>query len=130
MLIKSAIDTFIHNTLAHHLPICVNSKKKKKYSKRQENVTHIPNLCLFLCPLWCGLDEAVETALPCSASKCLSEVSDWTLAVGAVLETLMQHQKCSHHEEGGGWDAEAREVETPHVSGWSDAEPKFQFPNI
>lgn len=65
----------------------------------------------------------------------LSEVSEWTLAVGAVLETLMQHQKRSPPERAGrvrgrAGDAAAGEVEAPHVSAWSDAQPKFQFPNI
>lgn len=46
-------------------------------------------------PLSSGQDEVIETALPCSASKRPFEASDWTLAAGAVLETLMQHQKWS-----------------------------------
>lgn len=45
-------------------------------------------------PLSSGQDEVIEAAL-CSASKRPFEASDWTLAAGAVLETLMQHQKWS-----------------------------------
>lgn len=53
--------------------------------------------------------EVSQTTLPCLASKHLFEASDWTLAAGAVLETLMQHQKwfSSLHTEAG-WTAKQR----------------------
>ena len=64
---------------------------------------------------------------------CRLEVSDWTFAAGAVLETLMQHQKWSSPFHGGGGGGGARqksEVKSPRVSRWSDMQPKFKFPNI
>jgi len=72
--------------------------------------------------------KSFEKAWPCSASKCLFEVSDWTLAAGAVLETVMQHQKCSalFHAGGGSVAQEHSEVAScAHVDG-----QKFKFPTF
>lgn len=112
--------TFVKNI--KHLLICVvglgplqvpgpithtarTENKTQSVAKSPEDVTHMPDLCLWkpdVLPAFIWTRWSQLTAGSRSASKSPFKVSDRTLAAGAVWETLMQQQKCSAAEGGGG----------------------------